>query len=233
MAALGTLLAGDSGAAVLHLGFLPVGAIGTAMLWAAALLTLVTGWDDLIAGIRHVSPASAWPAWHGRHTEDPRTGRMVGKRQDNAYERADPLLRAAALRVSTVKHAHHGLDLDLPGKDSFRHREAGAAEVLVVGGQRWALLHETPDAPAALEDLLGRLAPVDLVLVEGFKDYAFSKIAVHRPALAKPPIWPARQGIVAVATDAPVLDSCPHPLLPINDPPVIARWIAAFAASGP
>ena len=121
------------------------------------------------------------------------------------------------------------MDLDTPGKDSFRHREAGAHEVLVVGGQRWALLHETSGEPPALDRLIPRLDPVDLVLVEGFKDHGFPKIEVHRPALGKPPIWPGTPGVVAVATDEPAID-CPHPLLPINDPPVIARWVAAFVA---
>ncbi len=125
------------------------------------------------------------------------------------------------------------MDLDVPGKDSFRHREAGAVEVLVVGGQRWALLHETPDAPAELEHLVAKLAPVDLVLVEGFKNYGFKKIEVHRPTLGKPPIWPETAGIVAVATDDPALPGCPHPLLPINDPTAIAAWVVAFVASKP
>src|SRR5690348_657898 len=80
-----------------------------------------------------------------------------------------PLLRARGLRVSTIKHAHHGFDMDRPGKDSFRHREAGAHEVLVAAGQRWALLHENEGPEPPLPALLSRLEPVDLVLVEGFK----------------------------------------------------------------
>ena len=122
------------------------------------------------------------------------------------------------------------MELDLPGKDSFRHRQAGACEVLVVGGQRWARRHGTPEAPAARDQVEARRAPVDLVLVEGFKAYAFDKIEVFRPALGKPAIWPATAGVVAVATDEPGLD-CPHPLLPINDPAAIARWVAAFVAA--
>ena len=142
-----------------------------------------------------------------------------------------PLLRRAGLSVSTIKHAHHGLDLDRPGKDSFRHREAGAAEVLVVGGQRWALLREAPDGVPAPEVLAARLAPVDLVLVEGFKSYGFPKLEVHRPSLGLPPIWPGVPGIVAVAADAQPAQGCPHPLLALNDAPAIARWVAAFARS--
>ncbi len=135
-------------------------------------------------------------------------------------------MRSAGLRVSTIKHAHHGLDLDQPGKDSFRHREAGAEEVLVVGGQRWALLREATDAAPDPVALAARLAPVDLVLIEGFKATPIDKIEVHRAGLGKPALWPEQDGIVAVASDAPL--DCPHPLLPLNDAAEIARWIVAW-----
>jgi molybdopterin-guanine dinucleotide biosynthesis protein B len=125
------------------------------------------------------------------------------------------------------------MDLDRPGKDSFVHRQAGAHEVLVVGGQRWALLREAPEGPPDLADLAARLDPVDLVLVEGFKAYGFPKLEVHRPALGKPPLWPDLAGIVAVASDAAGLPGCPCPLLPLNDVAEIARWAVAFAAAGP
>ncbi len=153
-----------------------------------------------------------------------------GSGKTTLVARLIPLLRAAGLSVSTIKHAHHGLDLDRPGKDSFVHREAGAHEVLVVGGQRWALLRETPDGSPDLAVLAARLAPVDLVLVEGFKGYGFAKLEVHRPALGKPAIWPDVTGIVAVATDAGALPGCPHPLLELNDAPAIAGWIVGLPA---
>ncbi len=142
-----------------------------------------------------------------------------------------PLLRAAGLRVSTIKHAHHGLELDRPGKDSFRHREAGAEEVLVVGGQRWALLREATDAPDPVL-LASRLAPVDLVLVEGFKSSGLPQIEVHRLSIGKPPLWPTAPAILAVAADAPPA-AMPGLLpqqawLPLNDPAVVARWITDF-----
>lgn len=140
-----------------------------------------------------------------------------------------PLLRARGLAVSTLKHAHHDFDLDRPGKDSFRHREAGAREVLVAGARRWALLHENRDAEPDFASLLARFSPVDLVLVEGFKHAAYPKIEVFRPALAKPPLWPVIADIRAVATDAAPFD-CPHPLLPLNAPAVIAQWIVAELA---
>jgi molybdopterin-guanine dinucleotide biosynthesis protein B len=137
------------------------------------------------------------------------------------------LFIARGLSVSTVKHAHHGFDLDRPGKDSWRHREAGAAEVLICSGARWALLHELHGDEPRLADLLARLAPVDLVLVEGFKANPHPKIEVHRPALARPPLWPGRADIVAVAADA-ALPGCDRPVLPLNEPASVADWALAF-----
>ena len=144
-----------------------------------------------------------------------------------------PILAASGCSVSTVKHAHHGFDMDRPGKDSFRHRDAGAREVLVISGARWALLHELPtdepDNEPPLAETLSRLAPVDLVLVEGFKTHAFPKIEVHRPALGKPPIWPGQPGIVAVASDADLPD-CDRPVLRLDDPAAIAVFILDYVA---
>jgi len=148
-----------------------------------------------------------------------------GSGKTTLVTRLIPALQALGLRVSTIKHAHHGLDLDRPGKDSFAHREAGAEEVLVVGGQRWALLRESTGTD--LRILAERLAPVDLILVEGFKTYPFAKLEVHRPALGKPALWPEAEGIVAVASDAPAPADCPHPWLPLNAAEKIAAWIAA------
>jgi molybdopterin-guanine dinucleotide biosynthesis protein B len=135
-----------------------------------------------------------------------------------------PLLIARGRTVSTVKHAHHGFDLDRPGKDSYRHREAGAREVVVASDQRWALLHEA-EAEPSLEDLLARMQPVDLVLVEGFRAHRHAKLEVHRPALGKPPIWPEQEDIVAVATDQPI--DCPRRCLDLNDAPAVAAFLLA------
>jgi molybdopterin-guanine dinucleotide biosynthesis protein B len=134
-----------------------------------------------------------------------------------------PLLRARGLTVSTVKHTHHGFDMDRPGKDTYRHREAGAHEVLVAAGTRWALLHEVVGPEPPLANLLTRMQPVDLVLVEGYKTHPFPKLEVHRPALGKPPIWPSQPDIAAVACDAEL--STDRTLLPLNDPGVVADWI--------
>lgn len=136
-------------------------------------------------------------------------------------------LRARGLTLSTVKHAHHGFDMDRPGKDTYRHREAGAHEVMVATAHRWALLHEVEGPELPLPALLAHMAPVDLVLVEGFKTHEFPKLEVYRPALGKPPIWPDWPDVAAVATDAP-LAGCPRIVLALNDPVAIANWIVGF-----
>ncbi len=138
-----------------------------------------------------------------------------------------PRFIARGLTVSTVKHTHHGFDLDQPGKDSWRHREAGATEVMIASGQRWALMHELHGEEPELSDLLARMAPVDLVLVEGFKANPHAKIEVHRPEFGQPPLWPGRDDIVAVAADAD-LPGCDRPVLPLNDPAAIADWVLVF-----
>jgi len=113
-------------------------------------------------------------------------------------------LRAGGLCVSTVKHAHHGFDLDRPGKDSFRHREAGAREVLVSAAGRWALLRELPDGEEApLADLLARLEPVDLVLVEGFKGDPHPKLEVVRVEEGRPPRTTSAAGVLALVSNEP------------------------------
>jgi molybdopterin-guanine dinucleotide biosynthesis protein B len=116
-----------------------------------------------------------------------------------------PLLIARGISVSTIKHAHHDFDIDKPGKDSYEHRRAGAAEVLVASANRWALMHELRgEAEPDLEALLAKLAPVDLVIVEGFKRTTAIKIEVHRPSLGKPLIYPDDPAVVAVASDVPI-----------------------------
>jgi len=135
-----------------------------------------------------------------------------------------PILKRRGLSVSTVKHAHHGFDMDRPGKDTFRHRAAGAHEVLVASTHRWALLHEVDGPEPGLPDLLARLDPVDLILVEGFKTHPFPKLEVHRPALGRPPIWPTEPEVVAVAADGR-LPGCDRPVLWLNEPAPIVDWI--------
>jgi len=146
-----------------------------------------------------------------------------GSGKTTLLTRLIPLLRARGLTISTVKHTHHGFDMDKPGKDTYRHREAGAHEVLVASGSRWALLHEVVGQEPDLPMLLERMAPVDLVLVEGYKTHPFPKLEVYRPAVGKPPIWPEQSDIVAVASDT--LVETDRTLLPLNDPDHIAAWI--------
>lgn len=138
-------------------------------------------------------------------------------------------LRAIGLRVSTVKHAHSGFDMDRPGKDTYRHREAGAHEVLVATANRWALLHEVAGSEPRLPDLLERMDPVDLVLVEGFKSHPYPKLEVHRPSLGKPPIWPDQPDVIAVAADAPI--ACDRAVLPLNDIGAVAGWLQRHLAA--
>lgn len=126
--------------------------------------------------------------------------------------------------VSTVKHAHHSFDVDHPGKDSFRHREAGAAEVLLASRNRVALMQELRDAPEPpLSELLARLRPVDLVLVEGYKRDAHPKVEAHRAATGNPLIAPEDPTIRAVASDVPL--SLDRPVFDLNDTAAIADFI--------
>ncbi len=154
-----------------------------------------------------------------------------GSGKTTLVEAVIPVLIADGLTVSTVKHAHHGFDMDRPGKDTHRHRQAGAHEVLVAAAARWALLHEIVGPEPTLPDLLCRLAPVDLVLVEGFKTHPFPKLEVHRPAIGKPPIWPADPDIIAVASDQ-VLQADGRKLLPLNQPVRVAEWLRGLLSDG-
>ncbi|MET4045545.1 molybdopterin-guanine dinucleotide biosynthesis protein B [Bradyrhizobium sp. RT6a] len=116
-----------------------------------------------------------------------------------------PHFNALGLRVSVIKHAHHRFDVDVPGKDSWRHREAGAAEVLVASSNRWALMHELRGAmEPRLPELLSKLSAVDLVVVEGFKREPHRKIEVHRAANDKPLLFPDDPGIFGIAADVAI-----------------------------
>jgi molybdopterin-guanine dinucleotide biosynthesis protein B len=139
-----------------------------------------------------------------------------------------PQLVARGLSVSTIKHAHHEFDIDRPGKDSWRHRQAGAREVMVASDRRWALMHELREEPEPpLEDLVARMSPVDLLLVEGWKRHPHPKLEVHRPALGKPLLYPEDPHILAIASDAPI--AAPIPLLPLADASAIAHFILDHA----
>ena len=113
-----------------------------------------------------------------------------GSGKTTLIEKLIPVFNARGLSVSVIKHAHHGFDLDKPGKDSYRHREAGASQVLMLSNDRWVLMHELRGEPEpTLEDQLRVLSPCDVVLIEGFKAAAVPKVEVHRPAHGKSALW--------------------------------------------
>lgn len=137
-----------------------------------------------------------------------------------------PLLAGRGLRVATIKHAHHDFDIDMPGKDSYEHRKAGAFEVLVASSRRWAQVHEIADGnPPSLTELLDRISPCDLVLVEGFKSEAPLQLEIHRPGLGKPLLAPRDDRIIAVASDQEIRDL--HvPVLDLGNAPSVVNFIS-------
>jgi molybdopterin-guanine dinucleotide biosynthesis adapter protein len=143
-----------------------------------------------------------------------------------------PELAKRGYRVATVKHAHHDFDIDKPGKDSYAHRAAGATEVVVSSARRWAVVHENRDeAEPTLDEILAKLSPVDIILVEGFKTEAHPKIEVHRPATDTDLICRQNDTIVAVASDA-ALSGLSVPVLDLNDTGAIADFIATQCGLG-
>jgi molybdopterin-guanine dinucleotide biosynthesis adapter protein len=152
-----------------------------------------------------------------------------GSGKTTLLTRLIPHLVARGLRISTLKHAHHGFDLDQPGKDSHSHRMAGATEVMIGSSVRFALMHELRGAPEpTLHDLLKRMSPVDLVLVEGYKAAAIPKLEVHRAAIGKPLLHPDDNCIVAVAADVP-LPKIELPVVSLDDIEAIANIIMVEA----
>ena len=142
--------------------------------------------------------------------------------------RVIPHLLGQGLRVSVIKHAHHSFDVDVPGKDSWLHRQSGATEVLVSSGLRWALMHELRGAPEPrLPELLRKMSPVDLVIVEGFKSEPHRKIEVYRAANGKPMLFPDDPAVVGIATDAELKTTLP--VVPLDDIPAIAAMMQRSA----
>jgi molybdopterin-guanine dinucleotide biosynthesis protein B len=153
-----------------------------------------------------------------------------GSGKTTLVERLIPALKLRGLRVSVVKHAHHKFDIDHPGKDTYRHREAGAFEVVVASDQRLALMREF-ERPAQLtvHHLIAELYEgVDWVLVEGFKESNLQKIEVWRAASGKPALYPDDDFIVAIATDSPeqLPQATLRPVLDLNDADAVAQWLA-------
>ena len=140
-----------------------------------------------------------------------------------------PCLRGRGLAISTLKHGHHRFDVDHPGKDSYKHREAGAMEVLIASGRRWALMHEIGDEEEpGLPFLLRKMSAVDLIVIEGFKEYDHPKIEVHRTANEKPFLFPQLTNVCALATDA-VPPQAGIPVLALNDVSGIADVVLKIA----
>jgi molybdopterin-guanine dinucleotide biosynthesis adapter protein len=150
-----------------------------------------------------------------------------GSGKTTLIEQLIPRFVARGLKVSMVKHAHHGFDVDRPGKDSWRHRQAGCTEVMIGSGVRWALMHELRDAPEpSLEELISHMSPCDLLLVEGFKRYDMPKLEVYRAANDKPLLHPGDARIVAVAADVPVRTHLPQ--LDLNDTDAVAAFVLKY-----
>ena len=141
-----------------------------------------------------------------------------------------PYFLKEGLRVSVIKHAHHNFDVDVPGKDSWVHRQSGATEVLVSSARRWALMHELRGASEQrLPELLMKMSRVDLVIVEGFKSEPHRKIEVHRLANGKAMLFPDDPGVVGIASDAAVETSLP--VAHLDDIPAIAAMMQRSAIS--
>ncbi len=167
-------------------------------------------------GIKGVVPLIGFAAYSG-------TGKTT------LLEQLIPVLRSRGLRVAVVKHAHHDFDIDAPGKDSFRLRQAGAQQMLVASHKRSALITEfddgavDPSLPLLLQQL--NMESLDLILVEGFRHEPIPKIELHRPALGKPLIFPDDSNVMAVATDGPLAVATELSLLDINDVVAMAEFI--------
>ena len=149
-----------------------------------------------------------------------------GSGKTTLIEKLIPRLVARGLRVSLIKHAHHTFDVDQPGKDSYRHRHAGAAEILVTSSRRWVLMHELRGAhEPPFEEQVMRISPCDLLMVEGFKFAPIPKLEVWRAATGEPLLHPNDPNIVAVASDGKVQTKLP--LLDLNDDAKIAAFVVS------
>ncbi len=150
-----------------------------------------------------------------------------GSGKTTLIEALIPRFVGAGLTVSLVKHAHHSFDVDQPGKDSYRHREAGCKEVVVSSDRRWVVMHELRGEPEpGLDEQLKRVSPCDLLLIEGYKRYPMPKLEVYRDANGKPLLHPEDPHIVAIAADVPVETRLPR--FALGDYDRIAAFILAY-----
>jgi molybdopterin-guanine dinucleotide biosynthesis adapter protein len=154
-----------------------------------------------------------------------------GSGKTTLLEKVIPLLQQHGLRISVIKHAHHDFDIDHPGKDSFRHRAAGAHEVLIASGHQWALIHELRDeSEPGLEQLCARLSPCDLILVEGYKFSSIPKLEIYRIETGHPLLYPNDSNIIAVVSDHQ--EALPVSMLDINAPQRVADFIVEYFSLG-
>jgi molybdopterin-guanine dinucleotide biosynthesis protein B len=150
-----------------------------------------------------------------------------GAGKTTLIEQLIPRFVARGLKVSMIKHTHHNFDLDKSGKDSFRHREAGATEVMLVCDHRWVLMHELRgDSEPSFEQQIANMSPCDLLLIEGYKATPIPKLEVHRRENGKPFIWPENDSVAALATPATERPTdCPLPWLDLDDHDAVAAYI--------
>ena len=147
-----------------------------------------------------------------------------GSGKTTLIEKLIPRFTQCGIKVSLVKHAHHTFDVDKPGKDSYRHRQAGCSEVLITSSRRWVLMHELRGAPEPdLDQMIEHLSPCDLLLVEGFKRESIPKLEVYRASVGEPLIHPHDANVVAVASDA-LLDT-QLPQFDLNDEAAISDFV--------
>ena len=152
-----------------------------------------------------------------------------GSGKTTLIEQVIPLLVKRGLRISLVKHAHHAFDVDQPGKDSYRHRQAGATEVMLTSAKRWVLMHEIADrAEPELPEQLSRMSECDIVLVEGFKKQPIPKLEIHRQAHGAPFLFADDANIIGIATDEPIDSRLPQ--FGLADYDAIADFVVANAA---
>jgi molybdopterin-guanine dinucleotide biosynthesis protein B len=150
-----------------------------------------------------------------------------GSGKTTLIEQLIPRFVKRGLKVSLIKHAHHSFEVDHPGKDSYRHREAGCSEVVVVSEKRWVVMHELRGEPEpSLEEQIGRVSPCDLLLVEGYKHYAMPKLEIWRKENAKPLLYPEDKHVIAVAADAALDTRLPR--FDLNDYDGIGDFILSY-----
>ena len=150
-----------------------------------------------------------------------------GSGKTTLIEKVIPLLVKEGFRISLIKHAHHEFDLDHPGKDSHRHRLAGASEVLITSSNRWAMMHELRGvAEPTLEEQLAHFAPCDVVIVEGWKHHAMPKIEVHRKLSEKPLLFPDDDSVIAVASDESLATDLPQ--FDLDDADAVTKFMIKY-----